>query len=121
TRPLEHLDDIGLPRAVEDRARDRNSAGEAAGEISQIACLQRLDLAVLPTLVHLVKETAKLPVGGTALDVSEHFADASAEPGRGPAEMGLEDLAHIHSARHAERVQYDIDRRTVVEVRHVLA
>ena len=35
--------------------------------------------------------------------------------------MRLEDLAHIHPARHAERVQHDVDRRTVFEVGHVLA
>ena len=38
---------------------------------------------------------------------------------RGPPEVGLEDLADVHSARHAERVEDDVDRRAVREVRHV--
>ena len=34
--------------------------------------------------------------------------------------MRLEDLAHVHPARHAERVEADIDRGAVGEERHVL-
>ena len=39
---------------------------------------------------------------------------------RGPAEMGLEDLADVHARRHAERVEDHVDRRAVLEERHVL-
>src|SRR5207247_3141155 len=38
----------------------------------------------------------------------------------GPAEVGLEDLADVHPARYAERVEDDVDRRAVLEERHVL-
>src|SRR6202034_1427532 len=48
------------------------------------------------------------------------IADLDAEAGAGPAEMGLEDLADIHAARHAERVEHDIDRGAVGKERHVL-
>ena len=34
--------------------------------------------------------------------------------------MGLEDLADIHAARHAERIEHDVDRLPVGEERHVL-
>ena len=37
-----------------------------------------------------------------------------------PAEVRLEQLADVHSARNAERVQDDVDRRAVGEERHVL-
>ena len=33
--------------------------------------------------------------------------------------MGLEDLTHVHTARHAERVQEDFDGGAVGEERHV--
>ena len=39
---------------------------------------------------------------------------------RGPAEVRLEDLTDVHTRRHAERVENDLDRRSVGEVRHVL-
>ena len=34
--------------------------------------------------------------------------------------MRLEDLTDVHSARHAERIEHDVDRATVGEERHVL-
>ena len=37
-----------------------------------------------------------------------------------PAEVGLEDLADVHPARHAERVEDDVDRGPVGQERHVL-
>ena len=37
-----------------------------------------------------------------------------------PAQMGLQDLADVHAARHAERVEDHVDRRAVLEERHVL-
>src|SRR4051812_20069297 len=37
----------------------------------------------------------------------------------GPPEVGLHDLADVHAARDAERVEDDVDRRAVLEVRHV--
>src|SRR4029079_8045224 len=38
-----------------------------------------------------------------------------------PAEVRLEDLADVHPARHAERVEDDVDGRAVRQERHVLA
>ena len=38
---------------------------------------------------------------------------------RGPAQVGLENLAHVHARRHAQRIQDDLDRRSVGQVRHV--
>ena len=43
-----------------------------------------------------------------------------AEDLRGPPEVGLEDLSDVHSARHAERVEHDVDRTAVGKERHVL-
>src|SRR5919197_849803 len=40
--------------------------------------------------------------------------------GGGPAEVGLQNLADVHPARKAERVQDDVHRRSVLEERHVL-
>jgi hypothetical protein len=43
-----------------------------------------------------------------------------AEHLRRPAEVDLEDLADVHAAGHAQRVEQDVDRRAVLEERHVL-
>ena len=43
-----------------------------------------------------------------------------AEQPRGPAEVRLENLSDVHSARHAERIENDVDRASVGKERHVL-
>src|SRR6202041_1959539 len=37
-----------------------------------------------------------------------------------PSQVGFKNLAHIHTARYAEGVKYDLDGRSVFEVGHVL-
>ena len=37
------------------------------------------------------------------------------------AEVGLEELAEVHSRRHAQRVQHDVDRTSIRQERHVAA
>ena len=39
---------------------------------------------------------------------------------RGPPEMRLENLADVHTRRNAERIEHDLDRRAVRQIRHVL-
>src|SRR5262249_41255768 len=38
----------------------------------------------------------------------------------GPAEVRLEDLSDVHTRRYAQRVENDLDRRSIRKVRHVL-
>src|SRR5205814_8262376 len=40
--------------------------------------------------------------------------------GRNPSEVGLEDLAQVHPARDAKRIEDHVDRGAVLEERHVL-
>src|SRR3546814_6288955 len=49
---------------------------------------------------------------GAALHLVEHAADLGAQAGAGPAQVRLQDLADVHAARHAQRVQHDVDRRS---------
>ena len=50
----------------------------------------------------------------------QHVLKLPAERETTPTEVGLEDLTDVHAARNAERVQHDVDRATVLRVRHVL-
>src|SRR4030095_3248485 len=43
-----------------------------------------------------------------------------AETARRPAKMRFQNLADVHARRNTEGVQYDIDGRAVLEIRHVL-
>ena len=38
---------------------------------------------------------------------------------RRPTQMGFENLPHIHARWHTQRVQHDIDRRSVIKIGHV--
>src|SRR3954447_18839130 len=88
----ERLVDIDRRRAVEHRRRHR----------ARVAAVD--DLPAVP------------PVD---LDVPLAVLVEDAVRGR-PAEMRLEHLADVHAARHAERVQDDVDGPPVREERHVL-
>ena len=44
----------------------------------------------------------------------EHVLELRAEHARTPAEVRLEDLPDVHAARHAERVEHEVDRRAVL-------
>ncbi len=48
------------------------------------------------------------------------LGDLLAELVRCPSEVRLEDLTDVHTRGHAERVEDDLDRRSIGEVRHVL-
>ena len=48
------------------------------------------------------------------------LGDLLAELVRGPAQVRLENLADVHTGRHAERIEDDLDRRSIGEIRHVL-
>src|SRR5579864_8481436 len=52
--------------------------------------------------------------------VEHGSCDLLADGGRDPAEVRLQHLAEVHTARHAERVEHDVDRCAVRKVRHVL-
>ena len=79
---------------------------------------QRLDgLVVAVDLLQHVLERPRVVLGVVGVD---RLADLEAEAGAGPAEMRLEDLADVHAARHAERIEHDVDMRAVLEERHVL-
>src|SRR5215468_10561560 len=90
-RGTEQAGDLLLARAVEDRRGDVGAGPAGVGA----------DPAqpLLPALV----VTLDLPAG------LGH-----------PAKVGLEDLADVHPAGHAERVEHDVHRGPVGEERHVL-
>ena len=54
-----------------------------------------------------------------ARPVEDRAMSAEAELGRGPTEMRLENLTHVHTAGDAQRIEHDVDRRAVLEERHV--
>ncbi|CAI8428631.1 MAG: Uncharacterised protein [Synechococcus sp. MIT S9220] len=52
--------------------------------------------------------------------IEGHDLHSAVEIGSGPTHQELEHLADIHSAGNAERIQHDVHRSAIGEVRHVL-
>src|SRR5215470_9393704 len=115
---IEHVLDIGFLRAVEDRGGDGYAMLEVGAKLDQAILVQGLDrLFIAVDLFQGVAQRLEVPAVVIGVD---RLADAMAEAGAGPAQMGLEDLADIHAARHAERVEHDVDLLAVGQERHVL-
>ena len=118
TGEIEHVLDVGLLGAVEHRRRDRHAVAQVVAELDQLVLAQRLDgLVVAVDLLQHLLERLGVVLGVVGVD---RLADLETEAGAGPAEMRLEDLPDVHAARHAERIEHDVDRRAVGEERHVL-
>src|SRR2546427_2143423 len=141
-RPHLHLSE---PLAAELRlATERLLGHEAVGSgrasvdlvLDQVSKLQHVDHPNRDRLVKLLAgpavTQANLAVrrqacllqltddGGHRRAVEDGRGDLDAQRVRHPTQVGLEDLAQVHAARHAERVQNDVDRCAVRQVRHVL-
>ena len=52
--------------------------------------------------------------------VEHRRREVETERVRRPPEVRLENLADVHTRRHAERVEHDLHRRAVRQIRHVL-
>ena len=50
----------------------------------------------------------------------QQCANLASQTGASPAKVGFEDLAHVHTRRHAQRIEDHVDWRSIFEVRHVL-
>ena len=111
--------DLLLLRAVEDGARVVHAAPKLLRHRPDVVLAQLGEHlhGVFVTVEDLLDVIAKRVHAELLL---EHVPQLTAEDARAPAQVGLEDLTDVHAARHAERVQDDVDRRPVLEVRHVL-
>ena len=104
--------------------------------LHQVVELEHVDVADRHAMVELLARAAVVQHGLAVLGqagalqraadvllggaVEDRRRGLEAERLHRPAEMRLEDLADVHAARHAERVQDDVDRRAVRHERHVL-
>jgi len=90
------------------------SSGSPVRPSKSCPAVEELRLAVprqIGIVEHLVDVVLARPV--------EHRRDRlETEDLPGPAEVGLEDLADVHATRHAQRIEKDLQRRSIGEERH---
>jgi hypothetical protein len=56
---------------------------------------------------------------GPATPLFSILVDLHAQAACGPAHVGFQNLSDVHTRRHTQRVQHDVNRRTVRKERHV--
>src|SRR6185369_10109437 len=115
----EHLLDVALCGAVEHGGAEEEAFLELAREGEHFLVVHALE-QLHERLVVVVDVDEASPELLRAVLLLEHGLDLTAEFTRTPTEVRLEDLPDVHAARHAQRVQHDVDRSAVFEVRHVL-
>src|SRR6187200_715952 len=115
---IEHLLDVGLFRPVEHRRGNRNAVTQIAAELYQAIFAKRLDgfVVAIDLLEHVLERTR------VVLEIVRinRLPDLEAQAGASPTEMGLQNLADVHAARHTQWIEHDVDLRAVLEERHVL-
>src|SRR5688572_22745892 len=57
---------------------------------------------------------------GFARTVKNGCCEMQSKHACGPAQMRFKDLSDVHTRRHTERIQHDLDRRSIRQIRHVL-
>ena len=102
------------------------SGGEVRRQLHHALVVARVDVlgvAVAIDFLELGADRLDVLAGdvlAALMDAVEHLLDLVAEAASGPAEVGLEDLADVHSRRHAQRIQHHVGMSPVLEERHVL-
>ena len=110
--------DVRLLRSVKHRSGDRHAVPEIAAKLDETFLVERLDgLFLAVDFPQQFLERLGVPLAVIQVD---GVADLQPEAGAGPAEMSLENLADIHTARDAQRIKHDVDLGAVGEERHVL-
>ena len=104
--------------------------------VDHVAKLEHVDHAHRSRLVELLARTAVVQVSTPAArntrlrrifvdlversTVENRRSELQSQLLAGPAEHGFVNLTEVHTRRHTQRVQADIDDRTVLEERHIL-
>ncbi|ETC89470.1 hypothetical protein XHC_0993 [Xanthomonas hortorum pv. carotae str. M081] len=119
---FQHALDFRFAGAVEHRGGHRHTVDQVLAQVEQflIAELRQIhalciDRAVV--VVDVVQELAQLADRRLGF---QHALDLATQALGGPAQMHFQNLADVHTRRHAERVQHDVDRLAGGHVRHVL-
>src|SRR5687767_15661041 len=105
--------------------------------VDQVAQLQHVDVADRDLLLERLTGHAVIQLGLAAflleaclIEPADDFLlggavehrrrEVQAERMRRPSEVRFEDLADVHTRRHAQRIEHDLHRRSIRQIRHVL-
>ena len=110
--------DLGLTCAVKDCRAEPDTALHAGGDAHGLLVVKVKKLVESGGAFEARLEELANFVG--RLHLRSELRDLCAERVSGPAKVRFEDLSDVHTRRHTERVEDDLDRRSIGEVRHIL-
>ncbi len=111
---------IRLFGAVENRRRDRNTTGHVARSLDQ-ALLVHIGDAFIIDIVAIGDPHCfanRRQITGAAV-IFQRIVNLQAQTACGPTHVGFKDLTDVHTRRHTQRVQTEVNRRTIGQERHV--
>ena len=117
---VEHLTDVAFACAVEHGGCERNTLLQVFSQIDDFVIGQRIKVFLLTAalVVNRVQELTDLCDLLVAL-VLEHFSNSPAQTESSPAQVNFKNLTDVHSGRHAQRVQNNVNRSAVGHERHI--
>ena len=109
--------DLFLTRAVEHSRSEPDAALHPGSHAQQHLVVQFEQLAKRrgsgKLLLHQFARVRRIRVG------LDKIGDLLAQYMRGPAQVRFQNLAHVHTRRHAQRIQHNLHRGSIGQIRHV--
>ena len=108
--------------AVENRSSRRNAVLQMRNHFQKIRFAHRSNIALILFLaINLFQACIEFIKGLFAsLVLFAHFIELLAEFFGGPPQVSFQNLPDVHTRRHAQRIEHDVNRRAVFHVRHIL-
>ena len=114
---FQHVLDLAFPRAVKHWRGEVHAGLEFLGHADDFVIVQVIqDFRECRSLEDGLQFAAHRIFFGFPI---QQRADALAQLVTSPAQVGFQDLAHVHAAGNAQRIQHDLHRRAVCQIRHV--
>ena len=106
---------------VKDRRRHRHPGLQVLSQFDELIAVQMSDLFLEVLFAVNVFELRFdcLDVAAAVNVFLDQPFNLFAEAARRPAEVGLQNLPDVHARGHTQRIQNQVNRRSVFEIRHV--
>ena len=108
--------------AVKDRCSHRHAVFEVGNHFQLLGFIHRLNIIfILLFTVNCLQFGIEFVNGFlAALILFAHLVQLFAQLAGSPTEVRFQNLSDVHTGRHAQRVQYNVNRGAVFHIRHIL-
>ena len=120
TSIAKHGINVFFAGTVKHRCAHRHAFAQVTGKLVNFTIFQRRDLfGVLCRIIDAFEPILDLARTIVLTDAFQHLRHLPAKTMRGPPQMGFQNLPNVHPRGHAQRVQNDVHRSPIFQIRHV--